>query len=1184
MALADEAMRDGLGLDDDILAGGGRTLLGGVPEGFDAHVVGELARRLRQRGSRRPAPLLHIARDDRRMAAMGAALAFFAPDTEVIAVPAWDCVPYDRISPNAAVAAERIAGLARLAGLAHSPCEHPVVVLTSVNGAIQRLPRKSFVEQSVMRLFTGADLAMEEVVAHLEASGFVRSSNVMDAGEYAVRGGLVDLFPPGEAEPVRLDFFGDRLESVRAFDPESQRTRHNIEALSLLPVCEVPEGEEARRRFRQNYVALFGAVTGPDPLYEAISAGNRYQGMEHWLPLFHDGLASLFEVVEPAAVTLDHMAEEARDRRLEQIEDHYQSRLSSLEQKSFGAPPYKPVPPESMFLTLDAWNAAIEGRALAAFSPFEAPEAGQRERVISLEGRRGRDFAAERAQESQNVFDAATAHIRALQGAGKRTILACWSNGSRTRFKSLLADHGLDATADVASFDEARALDKGMTGLAVLGLESGFAAPRFAVIGEQDILGDRLVRPQRRAKADANAITELASLAQGDLVVHAEHGIGRFQGLETIAAAGTKHDCLELVYRGDDKLYLPVENIELLSRYGSDEAAAQLDRLGGASWQTRKARLKERIRDIAAKLIKVAAMRQLRQAPVIEPPAGLYEEFCARFPYDETDDQLTSVDAVLNDLKSGRPMDRLICGDVGFGKTEVALRAAFVVVTAGKQVAVVVPTTLLARQHLETFTERFRGYPVAIAQTSRLVGARELAATRERLKTGEVDIVIGTHALLGKAMEFRDLGLMIVDEEQHFGVQHKERLKQMREDVHVLTLTATPIPRTLQLALSGVRELSLIATPPLDRLAVRTYVTPFDELILKEALLRERFRGGQSFYVCPRISDLDEAGAFLAEHAPELKVGRAHGQMQSAQLEDVMNAFYDRQYDVLLCTTIIESGLDIPTANTLIVHRADRFGLAQLYQLRGRIGRSKSRAYAYFTIPPGTRLTPAAEKRLKVLQSLDTLGGGFTLASHDLDIRGAGNLLGEEQSGHIREIGFELYQSMLEEAVAGLREGEGPADEEQWSPRISIGTSFLIPGVYVPDLQVRLGLYRRLSLLELDSEIEGFAAELVDRFGPLPQEVSHLLDVVKIKALCRQAGVEYVETGPKGAQIAFRNNSFANPEGLIAFITEGAGVKLTPDHRLTVKADWKGADQRLKGTRGLLRQLAEIASAGKRAA
>jgi transcription-repair coupling factor (superfamily II helicase) len=666
--------------------------------------------------------------------------------------------------------------------------------------------------------------------------------------------------------------------------------------------------------------------------------------------------------------------------------------------------------------------------------------------------------------------------------------------------------------------------------------------------------------------------------------VHVDHGIGRFVGLRAIEAAGAPHDCMEIHYAGGDKLFLPVENIELLSRYGSDEAGAELDRLGGGAWQARKARMKNRIREIAGELIKIAAERLLREAPRLTVAAGLYDEFCAGFPYEETDDQLATIDAVVKDLASGRPMDRLICGDVGFGKTEVALRAAFLAAMNGTQVAVVVPTTLLARQHTKTFTERFRGLPVNIAQASRLVSNAELAKAKKGIAEGQIDIVVGTHALLGKTIKFKDLGLLVVDEEQHFGVAHKEKLKQLRAEVHVLTLTATPIPRTLQLALSGVRDMSIIATPPVDRLAVRTFVAPFDPIMVREALLRERYRGGQAFYVCPRIEDLVGAKTFLDKTVPEVRVAVAHGQMPAAVLEDIMSAFYDGKYDVLLSTTIVESGLDIPTANTLIVHRADMFGLAQIYQLRGRVGRAKVRAYSLLTLPAKRKITPQAERRLKVLQSLDTLGAGFQLASHDLDIRGAGNLLGDEQSGHIKEVGFELYQQMLEEAVASLKAGISAPVADKWSPQITIGTPVLIPEDYVADLPIRLALYRRLAEIEDEREIEAFGAELVDRFGPLPQEVEYLLQVVAIKSLCRRANVERIEVGPKGAVLAFRDNIFANPEGLIAYIRgQGSAARVRPDQRVVLFDEWEGPAARLKGANAVLRKLVSIAERAKAA-
>ncbi|HAJ45088.1 MAG TPA: transcription-repair coupling factor, partial [Alphaproteobacteria bacterium] len=604
-----------------------------------------------------------------------------------------------------------------------------------------------------------------------------------------------------------------------------------------------------------------------------------------------------------------------------------------------------------------------------------------------------------------------------------------------------------------------------------------------------------------------------------------------------------------------------------------------LDRLGGSGWQSRKAKLKNRIRDMAAELIKIAAERELRKGVVAEAPHGSYDEFCARFPFQETEDQEKAIADVMEDLGRGRPMDRLVCGDVGFGKTEVALRAAFVMAMTGRQVAVVVPTTLLARQHFRTFESRFSGLPVRLRQISRLVTPKEAAQARSELASGELDIVVGTHALLAKSIVFKDLGLLIVDEEQHFGVAHKERLKQLKANVHVLTLTATPIPRTLQLAMTGVKDLSIIATPPIDRLAVRTFVSPFDPVVAREALLREHYRGGQSFFVCPRISDLGEVTEFIKLSVPEVKSVTAHGQMAPSQLEDVMSAFYEGKFDVLVSTPIVESGLDIPTANTLIVQRADMFGLAQLYQLRGRIGRSKARAYAYLTTPPNKKLTAQADRRLSVLQSLDTLGAGFTLASHDLDIRGAGNLLGEEQSGHVREVGIELYQTMLEEAVSSLRGAAEIAEEETWSPQINVGAAVLIPESYVPDLNVRLTLYRRLSEIADEQEIEGLGAELIDRFGPLPDEVRTLLRIITIKRLCRIAQVEKIDAGPKGATISFRGNAPPNPQSLVQWIAKNAqSAKVRPDQKLVVIRNWEDVSQRLNGAHQLVSALAQMAA------
>ncbi len=814
-------------------------------------------------------------------------------------------------------------------------------------------------------------------------------------------------------------------------------------------------------------------------------------------------------------------------------------------------------------------------------SGFSMAPGGDRT-ILSGGTRRGRDFAAERNDPNANVFEAAALHARAVQGLGKCVVFAAASEGARDRLGGVLADHGLKAQRVLKAMREAETLDKGEIGLITVALQEGFETADLALVSEEDILGERMTRPKRSKKRAKDFITELTSLKAGDIVVHVDHGIGRFVALNTITVAGAPHDCLEIHYAGGDKLFLPVENIELLTRYGSEDTEASLDRLGGGAWQARKAKLKARIRDMARALIKIAAQRLTREAPRLTPPEGVYEEFVARFPFDETEDQQNTIDAVFDDLASGRPMDRLVCGDVGFGKTEVALRAAFVAAMNGKQVAVVVPTTLLARQHFKTFQSRFSGLPLRLAQASRLVAAADIKKTKDGMANGTVDIVIGTHALLAKNVHFKDLGLLIIDEEQHFGVAHKERLKELRAEVHVLTLSATPIPRTLQLAMTGVRELSIIATPPVDRLAVRSFVAPFDALVVREALLRERYRGGQSFYVVPRIDDLGDVKAFLDKNVPEVRVGIGHGQMSATDLEQVMGDFYDGKFDVLLSTTIVESGLDIPSANTLIVHRADMFGLGQLYQLRGRVGRSKTRAYALFTLPVNRTITPNAERRLKVLQSLDTLGAGFQLASHDLDIRGAGNLLGDEQSGHIKEVGYELYQQMLEEAVAALKAGLDLPEEEAWSPTIAIGTPVLIPESYIGDLDIRMALYRRLSQVENEGEIEGFAAEMIDRFGPLPPEIGQLMKIVAIKLLCRRAHVEKVDAGPKGIIIAFKGNAFANPNGLVKYVTErGTTAKVRPDMRIVFAGAFEDPVVRLEATRDLMTDIARIAEKRK---
>ena len=1140
----------------------GLVKVGGAPEGYDARILTDTV-------ARADGPVLCIVRDDRQLAAMREALGFFQPNLPVFEFPAWDCLAFDRISPNADVSARRMAFLATF----HNGWRGACVVLTTVTAAMQRVPSRDVVAASAFTADVGKQISTEKLYAYLERAGFSRAPTVMEPGDFAVRGGLIDIYPPGDTGPLRLDLFGDVLDAARRFDPATQRTIEQIKRIELAPVSEVILDAESIQRFRSNYRHEFGAAGRDDPLYEAVSEGRKHQGVEHWLPYFYDHLDTLFDYLEDAPVVMVEQVMAQASARWEGVQEQYTTRKAAMGEKSHMATVYKPVPPELLYLSPEAFDIALAGRALRQFSTGPQPSGPG---VVDMGGRAGRSFTQERQQEEISLFGALADHIKAKLKTGQ-VVLTSYSEGSRERFGSLLADAGIEGYKNTTGFQDR---GKGALSLAVWGLESGFEADGLTVISEQDILGDRLIRPTRKRRKAENYLTEAHSLSPGDLIVHIDHGIGRYQGLETITAAGAPHECIALEYAGSSRLYLPVENIELLSRYGHDEG--MLDRLGGGAWQAKKAKLKERIREMADKLIRVAAERALRKGKVFSPPEGLWAEFCARFPYSETDDQLNAIEDVLDDLSSGQPMDRLICGDVGFGKTEVAMRAAFVAVMSGVQVAIIAPTTLLARQHAQSFADRFRGLPVRVRQMSRFVGTKEMAKTREGLARGDVDIVIGTHALLAKNIRFANLGMIVIDEEQKFGVVHKERLKALKSEVHVLTLSATPIPRTLQMALSGVRELSLIGTPPVDRLAIRTYVSEFDQVTIREALLREHYRGGQSFYVVPRVKDIADIEDFLREQVPEVKVVVAHGQMAAGELDDKMNAFYDGQYDVLLATTIVESGLDIPAANTLIVHRADMFGLSQLYQIRGRVGRSKIRAYAYFTTKPRKPLTAQAQKRLKVLGSLDSLGAGFTIASQDLDIRGAGNILGDEQSGQVREVGYELYQEMLEEAIAKMKAGEleGLSDaDEHWAPQINLGVPVLIPDDYVADLDVRLGLYRRLSGLSTKVELEGFAAELIDRFGKLPREVTTLMNIVRIKTACRKAGIAKLDGGPKGATIQFHNDKFANPAGLVEFIHAQNGHAKVRDNKIVVRRDWPNNVAKIKGAFSIAQDLAKLAKA-----
>ena len=1115
--------------------------------------------------------LTYIAPDDAVMSDIAVAARYIAPDIQILSLPAWDCLPYDRSSPSPAIVAERLKTFYAL----QQKKDSPSLVLTTANAAAQRCLTPFRIRQHARALSSGSTVDRDALTSQLQSLGYSRTDTVADIGEYAVRGSVLDLYPANSQHGLRLDFFGDEIETMRWFDPGSQRSIEAADEFLLLPASEIVLDDESIKRFRTGYREQFTAEAITDPLYQSISEGRPLAGMEHWLPLFEERMVSLFDHFGDNDIFIrDAACDNVTQQRHDAIGDYYQNRI---EAQKTGGTSYRPLPAQALYLGKDELRQELRARKVHLTTSFAEPPSDQ---VIDLGFRSSRDFTPERKGETP-LYPAIAQHLLDNRAAGRHTIIASYSEGSRSRMHKLLSENGATKVDLAASWTEAQpSASTDNAKIITLALASGFANDAIEVLTEQDLLGDRLVRRQRKNRNADAFLSELSSLNPGDYVVHEEHGIGRYDGLISIPVGESPHDCVALSYAGNDRLYVPVENIDVLTRYGSDSGT--LDRLGGEAWQRRKSKLKERIRAIAGELMKTAAARALRQSERVTLDAAPYAGFVDRFPYEETDDQERVIEEVLADLESGSPMDRLVCGDVGFGKTEVAMRAAYAVAMSGMQVAIIAPTTLLARQHHAGFVERFRGFPVNIGRLSRLVPAAEAKRTKEGIADGSIDIVIGTHALLAKTIDFKRIGLVIIDEEQKFGVTHKERLKQLKETVHVLTLTATPIPRTLQMAMTGLRSLSVIQTPPVDRLAVRSYVMPWDEVILREALLREHYRGGQSFFVVPRISDLKEVQEFLKEHVPEVTSIVAHGQMSPTVVEERMSAFYDKKYDVLLSTTIVESGLDIPTANTLIIHRADRFGLGQLYQLRGRVGRSKSRAYAYFTTPADRVISETAQKRLKVLSDLDSLGAGFQLASHDMDIRGAGNLVGDEQSGHIREVGFELYQSLLEDAILAAKAGDTAIEKDSFSPQITVDAPILIPEDYVPDLAVRMALYRRMNNVENADQLESFAAEMIDRFGKLPEPTENLIKIIKIKLNCVKANIAKIDMGARGALVTFHKDTFENVQGLLGYVDRLKGTaKIRPDQKLMISRVWRDPQSRLNGLIQLSKGLAAIASKTK---
>jgi transcription-repair coupling factor (superfamily II helicase) len=1098
-------------------------------------------------------------------------LKFLLPKAHVMPFPAWDVQPYDRLNPDAIIQAQRMAVLSAL----KEDGRH--LVVTTPAALMVKVPPLEHVAGAV-KLSVGDTVDRDKFLTSLAEFGYLRVGTVMEPGEFSVRGALIDVFPPTEERPFRLDFFDDELDGIKAFEPSSQRSEESVDSVRVSPASEVPMSEESIKNFREGYRGLF-PEGAQDEVYESLSNGRRHGMASHYLNLFYNnGLNSFINLLDDTFKVLSASGvEEHISGKWATAEDAFKSRveLMAVYKKKVSEDPYRPVAPEDMYVDPESFFGALKSANTEMLMQLNDGDVKALPfKSISL--------VRDAKSLNKSAADIAVDTLTNALSEGWQVLLSAFLPSSLIQLTRALEQHGFSGASSFESFEEWQKGNKKSSAL-VSPLSWGVVdkKKKLLILTEQDVFGEKVNRVATgKKKQNEDAFTHFSELSIGDYVVHQEHGIGKFTGMQILKIDGAEQDFLLLEYGGGDKLYVPIFSLGLLSRFAHSEAdGTRLDKLGGAAWQARKAKVKEDLLAMAGELIKIAAQREVRLGHKYTRHEGLYDEFSIGFPYTPTDEQQNAINDVEGDMIGPRAMDRVVVGDVGFGKTEVAMRAAFLAASDGKQVAVVVPTTLLARQHYQNFKSRFAQFPINVAMVSRLVQPKLRKKALDGLEKGQVDVVIGTHALLGKTVKFKDIGLVVVDEEHHFGVRHKERLKQMKDNVDVLTLTATPIPRTMQMALGGLRDLSLITSPPVDRLAVRTYVMKMDSKVIREAILREIHRDGQVFVVTPYVDDIPKLSERINALVPEASIRIAHGQMSRDEMEDVMVDFYEGKFNVLISTTIVESGIDVPNANTLIVNRADRFGLAQLHQLRGRVGRGNSRAYCYLLLPERGAVSDNAEKRLKIMQKLDKLGAGFTLASYDLDIRGAGNLLGTQQSGHIREVGFELYNQMLGEAIADAQsvKGEKPSTEPIWEPSLELGLSFLIPEAYVKDFHARLGLYRRLSKLKTEDDIQNMQDELLDRFGELPEEVTALFDVVRMKNRLQLLNIDRLQVGDKGAVIKFHKQTFRKAEQLLHHVLQNAGVMtVKPDQSLVVHRPFPKGGQRLRVIDNILSKLESL--------
>jgi len=1128
-----------------------KIILSSVPESAQGYVYSEFLKKTDEGN------VLVLAQNDDHMRQIKAELDFFSSKKQVLIFPEWDCLPYDRSSPSKSCLSERLKVFNTLAQKTTDLC-----IVTTMAAITQKIPTLAQFHENTLDIKLGKEFKLERLIRYCEENGYDRVDVVENIGEYAARGSVFDLFPTGEEQPYRLDYFGDDVESIKTFDPETQRTLKEVKSIELSALAEVFLTKSTISNFREKYRELFGVEACNDPLYTAVANKRYFMGYEHWMPLFYPKLINFTEVFKPEHVFIDVKCDDSLKNFHDRVLDHFQARNEAKNYIGHEDVAYRALNPTSLYLQPENVINSFKNSKILKLSSFDEAEGHD------LGVKKSKKFIEDRQNKQTSIYQSVHEYIK---NSDKKILVTTRTEGARSTFEnSFVKSLDKNIFKNVSGFSFAK---DPFVGMACGPFNEGFQTDKFEILTEQDILGDQIVRHKKRSGKKKLSF-ELENFKSEDLLVHKVHGLGRYIGLRNVPINEAAHDCLELEYANGDKLFIPVENIDDLNIYGASDAAV-LDRLGGVGWQNRKEKVQERIFAIAENLINLAAKRQNLIAEPVSCDIGVYNEFCQKFPYVETEDQLEAISNIIHDMAQSRPMDRLLCGDVGFGKTEVSMRAAFVAAASGYQVAIVAPTTILCHQHYESFVQRFKGFGINIAFLSRLQKTAAVKKIKEQIEKGEIQIVIGTHTLLSKSIKFSHLGLVVLDEEQHFGVKQKEYLKNMAENVHVLSMSATPIPRTLQMAVSGIRDLSIIATPPIDRLAVHTFVMPFDSVTIREVILREYQRGGQVFCVCPRINDIEALYERLSKIVPEVSIKIGHGQMPPEEMADIMKAFENRKFDILISTNIIESGLDIPNANTLIVYRSDMFGLSQLHQLRGRVGRSKVRGYAYFTLPPDKILKGNAEKRLEVIKSIQGLGAGFTLASHDMDIRGPGNLIGQQQSGQVKEVGIGLYNQMLEDALHKIKSGEkASVQKEDWSPNINLGLEILIPDNYVPDLNLRLSLYRRIGKLDSTESIEEFSAEMIDRFGPLPEELQNLLDTIELKWLCMKLNIQSIDVGLKGILISFHKDQVSYIDKLLAYInTQNGTVKLRPDSKMVLIRSWKTSKEKLKGLYKFLTEL-----------